>query len=421
MGRTLPKPAAVRRLEALYRRHHRRVRWVLRGRGIAEHELDDGVHEVFLALHRRESKRDPALSEELWVVGVARNVAFSVRRGQARRLRMLDDAPGPDPERSLDDELGRREAWHALESFLGTLPEDQREAFILMDLWGMSTAEIADLTGAPANTVSSRVRLARGRFRRSFPRPEDDAKFLREAARQSRPSRERRRRTLAGIVAALPVGMVPEPSSTGLGSTVGPMIAGAVAAAVVIIGVRSVVVDDSAPSTERAQPTARAEPTKAKVPSPAPAEVAAAMPDADPVRPTEQPRVLATDDSSTSPTRRPAGAPRSPEEQPETPGPSAAPPPVQSVGGASPTTDSLIEAVTMLRRAESQLAAGDASAALASLDAYRERFDLDPLRRDQLRIERRAACATGQTARATRAHGALARAGLVDANKPVCP
>ena len=422
MGRTLPKPAAVRRLEALYRRHHRRVRWVLRGRGIPEPELDDAVHEVFLALHRRASKRDPELSEELWVVGVARNVAFSVRRGHARRLWMLDDAPAPAPERSLDDELGRREAWHALESFLGTLPEDQREAFILMDLWGMSTAEIATLTGAPATTVSSRVRLARGRFRKSFPRAEDDANFLRAAARQSRPSREQRRRTLAGIVAALPTGVVPEPSSVGWSSTVGPMLVGAVTAAAVIVGVRSIAGDE--PSASRARPTsARVDAVGPGPQGTPPVEVSAQAPEvaAQPVAevPRADPGAPSTVDTAAPPRRRPAVNPT--DGAPSVAPAPATPPPVQRATATPSGPDPLTEAVTMLRQAESQLTAGDASAALASLDAYRKRFDLDPLRRDQLRIEWRAACAIGQTARATRAHAALAKAGFVDPKKPVCP
>ena len=48
---------------------------------------------------------------------------------------------------------------------LGTLPEAQRDAFLLHVEGGLALAEIAALTGAPAETVKSRLRYAYARLR----------------------------------------------------------------------------------------------------------------------------------------------------------------------------------------------------------------------------------------------------------------
>jgi RNA polymerase sigma-70 factor, ECF subfamily len=53
---------------------------------------------------------------------------------------------------------------HELESALGRLPADQREALLLCDLWGFQYAEIGGIVGAPIGTVRSRIARARSRL-----------------------------------------------------------------------------------------------------------------------------------------------------------------------------------------------------------------------------------------------------------------
>lgn len=441
MGRTIDTPSSVRRLEGLYRRYHRRVRWVLRGRGIRGPELDDVVHDVFLALHRRDPGRDPHLAEELWVIGVARNVAFAHRRGHARRMRMLDDAPQPTPPPSLDDQLARREAWQSLQAFLEDLPEDQREAFILMDLLGMATTEIAEVTGAPANTVSSRVRLARRRFDRRFAGLRDrQAVFLRAAGLGERPSRQQRRRTWAGIVAAIPGPAGPGIHDPTPGASIVKWAVGSAVVTTLAIGLhvqggdppgelRSArgTGEDPPASTDVGSPMSRADriersegPTLGAPPGPM-----------DPEQPEFRQHRDARAARGVSPRSR-----RGPERPTASSAPEPAPPELRmlepTVGHPSPgpstaehrpahAEGSLSDAIALLRRAEAQLTAGDPAGALVTIDAYRARFERGPLLRDRLRIERRAACAQGRAERAHAARTELVALGLTTGDEPDCP
>lgn len=95
MGRNVPRPAGVEPLEAIYKDHYRLVRWVARARGVEESALDDVVHEVFLVIHRRLPERDQEVPMQAWVAGVARNVVFSRRRADARRIKRLQAIPDP--------------------------------------------------------------------------------------------------------------------------------------------------------------------------------------------------------------------------------------------------------------------------------------------------------------------------------------
>jgi RNA polymerase sigma-70 factor (ECF subfamily) len=72
-----------------------------------------------------------------------------------------------------DTRAARRRA--LLRDVVADLPEAQAEALILRSVLGYSFEEVAAATGAPLNTVRSRLRLAKEALRR---RIETDARFL---------------------------------------------------------------------------------------------------------------------------------------------------------------------------------------------------------------------------------------------------
>lgn len=127
--------------------------WRSLGRlGVAEPELPDAVHEVFLVLHRRWREIDHQRPIRPWLFGVARRIA-SALRGKRRELPAeLDPAASVDPLVAQ-----RRLLWKAL----SLLEDDRRDVIILHDLEGYSGVEIAAQLELSVNTVHSRLRLAR--------------------------------------------------------------------------------------------------------------------------------------------------------------------------------------------------------------------------------------------------------------------
>lgn len=149
-------------LETFYRDHHRLVRWVARGANVPEASVDDVVQDVFVsAYHRRHAI--PAGEERRWLVNMARGVCFSHRRSASRRRsRDADYAAATAVDSTeLDDALDSRRALQRLWDGLQQLDESQRDAFIFIELAGMTTREVASMLMISPNTVSSRLRLAR--------------------------------------------------------------------------------------------------------------------------------------------------------------------------------------------------------------------------------------------------------------------
>lgn len=144
-------PAETDTFYAIYEREVSYV-WRTLGRlGVSPSELADGVHDVFVIVHRRWSDIDFERPIRPWLFGIARRVAAGMRR-KRRELPSEIAAttpPSPHPERDF--------LWRVL----AELDEDRREVLVLHDIEGYTGAEIAAMLTIPANTVHSRLRLAR--------------------------------------------------------------------------------------------------------------------------------------------------------------------------------------------------------------------------------------------------------------------
>jgi RNA polymerase sigma-70 factor (ECF subfamily) len=105
--------------------------------------------------------------------GYARVIATRAAIAMKKRQRASDSrraadaepdamaAPAPSPsERASDDERRGR-----LAALVSDLPDEQAEPLYCKALLGWSLEEIATKTGAPVNTVRSRIRLAKERLR----------------------------------------------------------------------------------------------------------------------------------------------------------------------------------------------------------------------------------------------------------------
>jgi len=164
LGRTRAQDERAQ-LGRLYREHADFVWRVLLRFGIPEAQAEDVAHEVFLVVGRRLSDYDPSAPFRAWLYGIARGVAANARRSRERRdnrLRVVEPPPTPP---SPEEHVERSQAAALVEQFLEALPPAQREVFVLVDIEGMSGPEAARALGDKLNSVYSRLRLARTRFR----------------------------------------------------------------------------------------------------------------------------------------------------------------------------------------------------------------------------------------------------------------
>jgi RNA polymerase sigma-70 factor (ECF subfamily) len=167
------------RFERLFRAHHLTVHAFARRRVAAE-AVDDVVSETFTVAWRR---LDDIPDDPLpWLLGVARNVVGTARRGEARRLRLQTraqaDYQGPIEEREpkLDSGL--------VNAALERLNERDREALTLIGWDGLTPSEAAAVIGIPANRFRVRLHRAGRRLRWALNAAEEEADA---SAQQERP------------------------------------------------------------------------------------------------------------------------------------------------------------------------------------------------------------------------------------------
>jgi RNA polymerase sigma-70 factor (ECF subfamily) len=125
---------------------------------------EDLCQETFLKVVRASAGWEPRARFLTWLYAIARNQALDDARRQAfRRTEPLDDparaaqaSEDPTPDHGAEGALLRPK----LEAALASLPDEQREVFLLREHAGLRFPEIAEVTGVPENTVKSRMRYA---------------------------------------------------------------------------------------------------------------------------------------------------------------------------------------------------------------------------------------------------------------------
>ncbi len=152
----------------LYRTHQHRVRaFAIRVLG-SEAAADDLVHEMFLALPKVLGNFRGEASLASFLIGVAARRAQHHVRARLRRVRaeessMTREPPpsSPNPERAVQ----RRELADQLATALEALPLDQRIAFVMCEVEGRTSVEVAALLEENDGTVRARVHLAKKKLR----------------------------------------------------------------------------------------------------------------------------------------------------------------------------------------------------------------------------------------------------------------
>jgi RNA polymerase sigma-70 factor (ECF subfamily) len=132
-------------------------------------ELDDAVQQSMIALVRAlpafRGDCHPAGYASRITLRVALRVRRNVKRDATRREALELLSPVDEHPATLNDGAVGARRRELLRELLEDLPEEQAEALALRVVMGWSLEEVARASGAPVNTVRSRVRLAKEALR----------------------------------------------------------------------------------------------------------------------------------------------------------------------------------------------------------------------------------------------------------------
>jgi RNA polymerase sigma-70 factor (ECF subfamily) len=129
----------------------------------------DVAQEVFLAAYTSLGGYDPRRAAfSTWLFTIARNKCWNALKKKRPHL------PGNLPERidarTPEGVLAEEELFRQLDAALAALPPEQRTAFVLSEIQGLSHEEIGRIEGVKLGTVKSRLSRARDRLRSLFQR-----------------------------------------------------------------------------------------------------------------------------------------------------------------------------------------------------------------------------------------------------------
>ena len=125
-------------------------------------DADDLVQDTLIKAWTNRDKFEPGTNLRAWLFTILRNTYYT---SVLRRRREVRDETGeyagtltspPTQEWSV--------AMHALQAALQQLPDEHREALILVGAAGLSYEEAAEICGCAIGTVKSRVNRARTRL-----------------------------------------------------------------------------------------------------------------------------------------------------------------------------------------------------------------------------------------------------------------
>jgi len=122
-------------------------------------KADDLVQETVMKAWGKQKSFQPGTSVRAWLFTILRNEFYSQMRRKGREL--------PDPDGVFAGNLATHPEQYGkldladFKTALDTLPDDQREAIVLIGASGFSYEEAAEIAGVAVGTIKSRVNRAR--------------------------------------------------------------------------------------------------------------------------------------------------------------------------------------------------------------------------------------------------------------------
>jgi RNA polymerase sigma-70 factor (ECF subfamily) len=146
----------------LFERHHRALyRYLLRMTSSRE-QAEDLTQEVFVRVMKATDAYQEQNSERAWLFRIARNLRCDLARQHSRQgvpSALTDGGPAQGPRQLV--RLGLTRA-------IAALPDEEREAFVLAEIGGLTYEEIALVCSITPAAVRSRIYRARVALRASL-------------------------------------------------------------------------------------------------------------------------------------------------------------------------------------------------------------------------------------------------------------
>ncbi len=159
------------RLRKMLDDHYDTVYRALQRFGVRQAEVEDAAQKTFLVASTKLELIAPGC-ERAFLLATAANKAAHARRTQTRRREVAEDDddasmgavadPAPLPD-ELVEQKRRRALFYRI---LATMDTELQTVFVLFELEGMLTKDIATALDLPLGTVASRLRRAREEFTR---------------------------------------------------------------------------------------------------------------------------------------------------------------------------------------------------------------------------------------------------------------
>jgi len=158
--------------ELLMRRHNERIYRAARAIVRDEAEAEDVMQQAYVNAFTHLAQFNGSALFSTWLTRIAINEALARVRRKGRYEAFDDTSANVDPLMSVSpSENPERQALAGelralLESAIDVLPNGMREVFVLRDVEGMSTLEVAECLGVSEDVVKTRLSRGRATLRR---------------------------------------------------------------------------------------------------------------------------------------------------------------------------------------------------------------------------------------------------------------